>query len=67
MRSSVNVELEVRTRDESVDIDADKTSTRTTAMSISGSPESMDGIMLSKPFALTCSCVAKRRPKPPRK
>ena len=67
MKSSVSVELEVRTRDESVDMDAERTSTRTIAISMSGSPESIDGMMLSNPFAATCSGVAKRRPKPPRK
>ena len=46
-RSSVIVELDVSTRDESVDIDAESTRTTTIPIRISGSFESMEGIILS--------------------
>ena len=67
IRLSVSVEEEVRTREESVDIEAERTRMSTMAISISGSFESIEGMMLSKPFAATCSLVAKSLPKPPRK
>ena len=66
-RSSVMVELEVRTRDESVDMDAESTRMTTIPISRSGSPESMAGMMESKPFATMSTLPEKRRPKPPRK
>ena len=45
--SIVSVDDEVSTREESVDIDADRTRSMTTAMSRSGRPESMVGMMES--------------------
>ena len=67
MKSSVSVELDASTSDESVDIDAESTRMSTTAMSVSPSPESMVGTMLSKPSAATLSGVLNSRPNPPRK
>ena len=46
-KSSVSVELEVSTRDDKVDMDAESTRITTMAMSTSGSPESMVGMMES--------------------
>lgn len=46
-RSRVSVEEEVSTNEESVDMEADKTSTTTMPSRISGSPESMVGMMES--------------------
>ena len=46
-RSRVMVELEVSTREDRVDMDAESTRTTTTPMRISGSLESMKGMMLS--------------------
>jgi len=46
-RSSVIVELDVSTSEESVDIDAESTRTTTIPIRISGSFESMEGIILS--------------------
>jgi hypothetical protein len=66
-KSRAKVDAEVMTSDESVDIDAAKTSTITTPISGSGNPESMEGIMESKPPALTLAASENSRPNPPRK
>ena len=70
-KSRVIVELEVRTSDDSVDMEADRTRTMTMPMRISGSVESMDGMMASKamvPSGLwTPGTSPKSLPKPPRK
>ena len=46
-KSRVRVELEASTREDRVDIEADSTRITTTAMSRSGRPESMVGMMES--------------------
>ena len=68
----MRVELEVSTRELRVDMEADSTRITTTAMSRSGRPESMVGMMESKPptmlpSGLYCISPANSRPKPPRK
>ena len=46
-KSRVRVELEASTREDRVDMEADSTRITTMAMSTSGSPESMVGMMES--------------------
>ena len=47
MKSRVSVELEVSTREDKVDMEADSTSITTMPIRISGSPESMAGMIVS--------------------
>ena len=51
IKSSVRVELDAITRDDSVDMDAESTSSTTRAMSMSGSPDTIAGIIESYPSA----------------
>ena len=67
IKSRVRVEAEAITREERVDIEADKTSIITTPIRTGDRPESMEGIMESKPLSLTCAPVVNSLPKPPRK
>ena len=46
-KSSVRVELDVRTREDRVDMDADSTRITTMPTRMSGSPDSIKGMMLS--------------------
>ncbi len=66
-KSSVNVDADVMTSDESVEIDAANTSTMTMPTRRSEKPDSMDGMMESKPPAFTLAPSAKSLPKPPKK
>ena len=52
MRSIVNVELEAMTSEESVDIEAESTNMTISAIIPSERPESIVGIIESKPLAL---------------
>ena len=70
MRSKVRVEAEVSTREDSVDMEADSTRITTMAITISGSPSSMVGMMLSyfgAPPAAYSIVSPYSLPKPPRK
>ena len=51
MRSMVSVELEAITNDESVDIEAERTNMTISAIMPSERPESIVGMIESKPFA----------------
>ena len=70
-KSRVIVELEVRTSEDSVDMEADRTRTMTMPMRMSGSVESIDGMIASNamlPSGLwTPGTSPKSLPKPPRK
>ena len=63
----VKVEEEAITREDKVDIEAERTRITTTAISRSGRPESMAGMMASYPSEATSTWSANRRPNPPRK
>ena len=67
MKSSVRVELEVSTRELRVDMEAESTRITTTAIRVAGRPESMAGMMASKPSAATSTRSWNSRPNPPRK
>ena len=67
MKSIVSVELDVMTSEESVDIDAERTRMTVSAISPGPSPESIAGIIASKPSFATSTLSPKSRPKPPRK